>query len=171
MRQELWVWPLLSTTASQFHSTSLTPFLAHILLLLSADPLPLPLSIILFHFFPLHLFPTPIMPLVTTPSYQTTFFLILHSLTLCYFDQRAEFRRICAQPKDDIGNLDKSRNQESLGNEDYNSSVRTVALWVGTSFLANYAFTFFFPPLEFRVTWLSVIISYRCSLQWHLVLV
>ncbi|XP_047177880.1 thylakoid membrane protein TERC, chloroplastic-like [Vigna umbellata] len=42
----------------------------------------------------------------------------------------SEVKRINAQPKDDIGNIDKSPSQESLANEDYNSSIRNVALWV-----------------------------------------
>ncbi|XP_068492493.1 thylakoid membrane protein TERC, chloroplastic [Phaseolus vulgaris] len=44
-----------------------------------------------------------------------------------------EVKRINAQPKDDIGNIDKSPTQESLANEDYNSSLRAVALWVCTA--------------------------------------
>ncbi|XP_022640422.1 thylakoid membrane protein TERC, chloroplastic isoform X2 [Vigna radiata var. radiata] len=42
----------------------------------------------------------------------------------------SEVKRINAQPKEDIGNIDKSPSQESLANEDYNSSIRNVALWV-----------------------------------------
>ncbi|TKY52860.1 integral to membrane [Spatholobus suberectus] len=42
-------------------------------------------------------------------------------------------KRISAQQNDDIGNIEKSRTQESLGNEAYNSSLRTVALWVCTA--------------------------------------
>ncbi|CAJ1968426.1 unnamed protein product [Sphenostylis stenocarpa] len=45
----------------------------------------------------------------------------------------SEVKRINAQPKDEIGNFDKSPTQESLANEDYNSSIRTVALWVCTA--------------------------------------
>ncbi|KAK7355691.1 hypothetical protein VNO80_14951 [Phaseolus coccineus] len=44
-----------------------------------------------------------------------------------------EVKRINAQPKDDISNIDKSPTQESLANEDYNSSIRAVALWVCTA--------------------------------------
>ncbi|KAJ1416918.1 Thioredoxin-like superfamily [Sesbania bispinosa] len=45
----------------------------------------------------------------------------------------SEAKRISAQPKDDISNVERSRTQESQGNETYNSSVRTVALWVCTA--------------------------------------
>ncbi|RDX65291.1 Thylakoid membrane protein TERC, chloroplastic, partial [Mucuna pruriens] len=58
---------------------------------------------------------------------------LLSSTRFASVDECAEVKRIFAQPNDDIGNIDKSPTQESLGNEDYNSSVRTVALWVCTA--------------------------------------
>ncbi|XP_020204620.1 thylakoid membrane protein TERC, chloroplastic [Cajanus cajan] len=57
-------------------------------------------------------------------------FPILCSTPIRYHNHAPEVKRISAQPKDDIGNIDKSPTQESVANEDYNSSVRTVALWV-----------------------------------------
>ncbi|KAK7345623.1 hypothetical protein VNO77_16231 [Canavalia gladiata] len=47
----------------------------------------------------------------------------------------SEVKRIGAQRNDDIGNLEKSpgKESESQGDETYNSSVRTVALWVCTA--------------------------------------
>ncbi|RZB85728.1 Thylakoid membrane protein TERC, chloroplastic [Glycine soja] len=45
----------------------------------------------------------------------------------------ASVKRISAQQNDDIGKVEKSPTQESLANEDYSSSVRTVALWVCTA--------------------------------------
>lgn len=60
-------------------------------------------------------------------------FPLLCSRRIGHDNYASEVKRISAQQNDDIGKVEKSPTQESLGNEGYNSSVRTVALWVCTA--------------------------------------
>ncbi|KAL5136876.1 Thylakoid membrane protein TERC, chloroplastic [Glycine soja] len=60
-------------------------------------------------------------------------FPLLCSRRIGHHNYASEVKRISAQQNDDIGKVEKSPTQESLGNEDYSSSVRTVALWVCTA--------------------------------------
>ncbi|KAG4982074.1 hypothetical protein JHK82_026947 [Glycine max] len=60
-------------------------------------------------------------------------FPLLCSRRIGHHNYASEVKRISAQQNDDIGKVEKSPTQESLANEDYSSSVRTVALWVCTA--------------------------------------